>query len=300
MDRKCRGYWTYENLKNAALEFNTIGDFRRVYGGAYYRITKLGIQEEMYAHMQIKGHLYSRFIYAAEFEDKSVYVGLTCDLDKRKQAHINDKNSSIYKYIESTKLLPEFKLITKESVSNEKAKNLEYRTLEDYKNQGWRILNKAKTGSLGGNYLKWNYNNLSILAGTYNTRSEFQDNDGGAYAAATRLGIIQEICSHMVKIKNPKFFWKTKEQVKKEASKYKNKKEFKNKSFTAYTIAIKNYWIEEFFPNSRKVKERGYWNQKFNFLNEASKHNTAADLKRANESCYNAGKRNNWINEFYG
>lgn len=47
----------------------------------------------------------------------------------------------------------------------------------------------------------WNADTIDAAAGTCETRSEFYDDFPGAYMAAKRLGIFEEVCSAMVKPK---------------------------------------------------------------------------------------------------
>src|ERR1700687_181045 len=46
------------------------------------------------------------------------------------------------------------------------------------------------------NSRKWTKENLFRLAHEYSTRSKFKADNSGAYKAAVKLGILNEICSH--------------------------------------------------------------------------------------------------------
>lgn len=104
------------------------------------------------------GDLYSRLIYAYEFSDKSVYVGLTCNSDRRKNEHLNllskkSKSTTVTKYILKTGLQPIYKELT-EYVNVEEAQKLESFYINFYKKNGWIILNKIIAGGIGRFKLK--------------------------------------------------------------------------------------------------------------------------------------------------
>ena len=88
--------WSDEQLKNEALRYSDRSSFFKYSGSAYTTARMRGILDDICSHMIRLGDIYNRFIYVIEFENNSVYVGLTCDLERRKLEHI--KNSS-NKYI---------------------------------------------------------------------------------------------------------------------------------------------------------------------------------------------------------
>lgn len=66
------------------------------------------------------------------------------------------------------------------------------RNLKLYKNKFFRTtLNKSRTRNLS-------YDNLEKIAKKYKTRMEFIEKDNSAYSAACKMGIIDDICSHMI------------------------------------------------------------------------------------------------------
>ena len=106
-------YWNKEKCQEIALKFESRSKFYDKYAGAYNSAVKLGILDEICSHMKVYGDLYKRLIYVCEFSDNNVYIGLTCDSDRRKDEHINtDINSSSYKHKLKTGLIPEYKELT--------------------------------------------------------------------------------------------------------------------------------------------------------------------------------------------
>jgi predicted GIY-YIG superfamily endonuclease len=168
-----------------------------------------------------------RCIYVYEFEDNSIYVGLTCNINERNKKHLRDFNSSVNEHI---KICPNYKLIQKTDYIEEKiAKIKEKEILIDYKNKNYNILNKIETGSLGGCTLKWTYEKCKEEALKYDYKKDFMKKSPGAYKRSIIEKWLDEICSHMKPIYKSWSFEKCKE----EALKYKYKKDFMKNSHGA-------------------------------------------------------------------
>ncbi|NJO59702.1 MAG: hypothetical protein HC836_15765 [Richelia sp. RM2_1_2] len=108
------------------------------------------------------------------------------------------KDDAVYKHITKTGLAPNFKILTN-FISEKLSSELEGQIVDLYRNSGWNILNKNKTGAIGGNNLKWTKENCILEAKKYATKSEFFKNASGAYDAAHRNGWLSICCSHMPK-----------------------------------------------------------------------------------------------------
>ena len=68
---------------------------------------------------------------------------------------------------------------------------------------------------------KWSFENIQKEALKFQTRKQFQNESGSAYQAARKMGVIDEVCSHM----QSRFRWAF-ELVQKESLKYKTRSEF--------------------------------------------------------------------------
>lgn len=87
------------------------------------------------------------------------------------------------------------------------------------------------------------------------------------------------------------------ESVKKEASKYKSRWEFAKGNGSAYDIAGKNGWLDEFdwlVTPERKVK----WDYE-SVKEEASKYKSRKEFEKGNESAYKVALKNGWLDEFF-
>ena len=153
MDRliKPSGFWTKEVCRNISSNFNTKSEFRKNNSVAYDRASRNGWIDEICLHMEIIGNRYNRCVYAYEFSDNCVYVGLTYNLSERHRHHnINSviNNSAVFRHVQKTSLVPTLIQIS-EYISVKDASELEGIKVDEYRKNGWNILNVSKTGSVG-------------------------------------------------------------------------------------------------------------------------------------------------------
>ncbi len=241
--RKPKGYWTFEKCKEEALKFNSRLEFKLNSSSIWGICRKNNWLDEVCSHMKLIGNKYKRCIYSYEFLDNSVYVGLTKNLDKRNQEHINNKNSIISKKILKS-INYSFKQLT-EYIDIEDASNMEKYYVDFYKNNNFKILNKKKAGGLGGNFLKWTEENSKKEALKYTSKKEFKLKSPGAYELCRKNNYLDEVCQHMKK-------W-TFEKCKQLSLECSSRNEFKNKFIMAYRNSNKNGWMDYFYPKT-KVK----------------------------------------------
>ena len=298
MKRKKRNFWNKKRCLKEALKYNKRSDFKKKSGGAYNFAKKNNFLDELCKHMIEIGNRFKRLIYVYEFSDKHIYVGLTYNIKERDNKHKRDLNSSVYKHMKITGLHP--KLFYTKFMSSYEAQKLECETVEKYKIKGYKILNKSKTGALGGENLKWTYEKCKIEASKYITRIEFSKKSNSAYNASRRYGWIDDVCSHMPIIdKKSKNYW-TKDMCKKEACQFKKRNVFYKKSPGAYMACLKNGWLDELcnHMNSINKKPNGYWSKE-KCLYEAKKYNSKNDFRVNSKSAYFYSLKNNWIEEIY-
>jgi hypothetical protein len=132
-----------------ALKYRTKTEFRTKSVSIFGCSVKNNWIDEICSHMNPVGNKYNRCIYAAEFSDNHVYVGLTYNIDKRIKDHLKRRKSAIYKHIIKTGIQPEFKKIT-DYLDVNLASKIEGNKLNEYIKNGWVSLNKNKCGAIGG------------------------------------------------------------------------------------------------------------------------------------------------------
>ena len=101
----------------------------------------------------------------------------------------------------------------------------------------------------------------------------------------------------MNKNRNPKNYWKIKENVFKESMKFSNRTEFKKNSNNAYDSARHNKWLDEmtWLSNNLGKHPKGYWKDKENMMNEARKYTSKEDFKNGNLTAFLAAYRYGYI-----
>ena len=91
--------WTKEKCIEIAKNYTTVKDLSKDYCGMYQLIRRRKWFNEVCPHLKYTGSYVKRMIYAYEFEDKTVYVGLTCDLKRRHEEHLTKIDDTVYKKI---------------------------------------------------------------------------------------------------------------------------------------------------------------------------------------------------------
>lgn len=257
--------WNVTSLKNAASQYASRKDFMDARSGAYKAACEMGVIDEICSHMKRLGNHFMRYIYAIEFEDKSVYIGLTFNLATRKAQHERNSSNRLvrekilagvkYRFIESS-----------EFFSREDAPIMELAAADDYRIRGYVILNIAKLGaggSLGGGGahrsisdeqdlqdLKWSKSKSIEAAKNSSSRSEFHRMYSGAWRHAKLHGYLEECQALIPSAKKPNGFWNDLVNVRETAKKCHSRSEFKNLYALGYRSASNNGILDELFPRN--------------------------------------------------
>lgn len=294
--------WTIEKIKETAAKYNSKTEFYKDYKYLQRLIWKKNLYNDVFNEYTKLGSKYNRCIYAFEFSDNYVYIGLTYNLDKRKQQHLHNKNSQVFKHIQLTNTQFILKQLT-DYVDCFTASNLETEYLTLYKKQGWNILNKAKTGGLGSlkihkeqkksNRIKYNYDIVKNIASKCKTKTEFFTNYSSAYNYALHHNILNDICSHMPKYRHDNW---TYESAIIEIQKYTKLSDFRKYSEHCYTFCKRNN-----IPiNLKKGKELLYTSD--NVKNTLTNYYKMNELRNSTDKfvkgCYWWLKRKKLINEY--
>lgn len=290
------GYWTKERCQEESLKYKHRKEFQKNSGSAYNVASKNGWLDEICSHMLVIGNLKNRCIYAIEFDDNFVYIGLTYDINRRLKRHLDDINSKVYKHKLETGLDPKIKKLT-DYIDYTDASILEGYYLNKYKENNWNILNYAKTGGLGGNNLIWTKEKCEDEAKKYSNRFKFNFESPSAYRSALKNGWLDEICKHMISTMKKHGHW-TKEKCEEEAKKYKSKKEFNEKSSGAYWKASVNKWLDEICNHmvSTMVNPHGYWTYE-KCKEIALKYENISEFRKTYSGAYSSAWKNGWLND---
>jgi hypothetical protein len=249
--RKPPKYWTKKRCAEIALLYNSRNEFCESYKGAYKRARINGWLDEICLHMKPLGNLRKRLVYAYEFLDDYVYVGLTCNDKRRNRQHYNEI-SPVKNHMVKFNLIPIKKILTNGYVNVNEAQILENDWVNKYKNEGWNILNTKKTGGLGGNTLFWTKEKCHEVALKCKTRKEFSIKYVSAYINSRNNKWLDDICNHMIRQRKPRGYWNYL-TCKEESLKYNNRFDFSHKCSSAYFISSKNNWLDEFYPKHKNM-----------------------------------------------
>ncbi len=130
------------------------------------------------------------------------------------------------------------------------------------------------------------------------TISEFSKKFSGAYQNCLKYGWLDEVCSHIRRIKRRNGYWND-ENVIEEAKKYTSLKEFRENSSGAYDYAHDK---KELFNEIKELlksekKPNGYWTYDHCY-EEAKKYTTLIDFHDKSSSSYTYARNNKWLEKF--
>lgn len=280
--------WFKDNCHKEALKFSTKSEFEKKSNGAYQAMLRNNWQDELCSHMITIGSLYKRMIYRIIFTENICYVGLTCNISRRIYDHLNHKGV-VFEYIKKTKLIPTVEYLT-DYIDIEKAKKLEEYWKNKSEEQGFKCLNIAKTGGIGGHILKWNKLECQKEALKYKSRSDFMVNSHSAYNSALKNKWLDEICSHMIILKHN---W-TKNECQKEALKYKTRSEFEKNNHNMWYFAKNHKWLDEICSHMVILKHKWTKNE---CQKEALKYTSRNKFKKYNHSVWQFAQKHKWLDD---
>ena len=236
--QKPNGYWSIERITVTAKKFTSRSKFMEKESGAYNAARRLNVLDAVCSHMEKIGSKYERAIYAIEFDDNSVYVGLTQNYDSRLNAHKSKTNlhigkkmlSMAYQFIKFNDWLP-----------IDEAPAAEGTCILEYRDKGWTILNRNKAGGLGAQPAKHTYLDIKRKATACDSVSEFKESYASEYQIAHRNGWWEKLSAHMAR-KTEHGKWTFKAVIEKSLN-YRTLFEFRTNANGAYNAAIRNDWL---------------------------------------------------------
>ena len=188
--------YTKEDCARLALNFDYRVDFLRGAAGAYQCARKNKWLEEICKHMKPKGNLKKRIFYAFEFDDGCAYVGLTYSVKTRYNQHTaTDCNSPVFRHIQNGHNF-KFKIIS-EWMDETEASEKEDSMIEKHRAKGWKMLNTAKGGGLGGSHGFITKDLCIETAKGYEYKGDFISDHESMYVVACREGWWPEVCKNL-------------------------------------------------------------------------------------------------------
>lgn len=146
----------------------------------------------------------------------------------------------------------------------------------------------------------WTYERCYEEAKKYKSRNEFEKNSSTAYMRSIKNKWIEDFTwfeSTGELIKKARLKW-TYEKCQKESKKYKSRGEFSEKSPSAWQVAKKSGWLDDFVWLIQKKIPNGYWTYD-RCKEEAKKYSQRSHFCKNSSGAYNASYRNGWLDEFF-
>ena len=287
-------YWIKERCSNEALKYSTKKEFNENASSAYVVSCREGWIDEITSHMKPLGHKYKRCIYSYEFSDNHVYIGLTYNLDTRHTDRILRSGDTMTKHILKTSLTPIRKQLT-DYIFVEKAILMEEFYVQKYKNSGWKILNKHKTGGIGAGSLFWTKEKCIEAAKKCETRTKFSKKYRGAQSSSLKHGWMNEIHVIIKSNKGPKIKY-TKKICREKANLCKTRKEFKERFLGEFTAAYKYGWLNEI--SKHMVRAGVKWTEE-KCREVGLKCKNKFEMRMKYKGAHDAAIKNKWINNYF-
>lgn len=246
------GYWTEERCYAVALTCKSRGELFKKAGGAYDAARRHGwitnytwFTEPTNVYINKTDNVYGYFF----IEQHAVYIGRTIQPDIRKLQH--NSSGTVYEFaVTNNTQIPEMTILVSGLTLAEGLEKEDY-YCKKYRDNGWIVLNKAKTGSKSGSLGtigggKWGtYNTVYKEAQKYSSRTEFATKCHAAYAIALKNGWLVDF-TWFIKHYQPMGYWDVYDNVYNEALKYKTRTEFKKNAGSAFQSALRHKWLDNF------------------------------------------------------
>ena len=218
---------------------------------------------------------------------------------QRDREHIfnNDSVSNFAK--EHDVQVPEMKILETELTVEEGAKK-EGEWVNKYKKNGWEILNRTKTGSIGGlgkGKSRYTRDICQKLASECTHKSDFKSKHPQAYKVSFNKGCIKDYTwfkdgKIVGADKRRKYDYQT---CYEEAKNYKTITEFENGNKGACRAARVNGWMKDY--NWFTLLWEKKWDKETCY-EEAKKYTTLDDFISKANSCYATACKNKWIDDY--
>jgi hypothetical protein len=229
--------WTRRTVLIDAKRFKHISQWALLSNSAYNFARRNGLGKKATRHMHKPTTGAKRIIcWFICRETKMAYVGLTDNIERRGRENLRDK-VHLRARLEAGTL--EFH-IHGDPINEVEAQFLEAEMMVYWADRGFKLLNKTKAGSLGGNIHKWDKQACLADALKFSTVSEWDRASGGAVGAARRYGFFKECVAHMQKKERQWSF----DECLAEASRCYSRRDWRTYKYKSFTAAAKNGWVD--------------------------------------------------------
>jgi hypothetical protein len=300
--RPSKAKWPYEVCRKLASQYSTLRDFMKKYPSAYNVANKNGWMDD-FDWLERARDVYTvktDNVYAYYFNEfKAVYIGRSITPSRRDIAHNTNEKSAVFRFASENSIPVPKMTILESGLTITEGLDREDFYRNKYQEEGWNVLNIAKTGKKSGSIGslgsgKWNYNSCYKEAQKYHTLKDFRKKSPTAYIAALKNGWKNEY-TWLETINHKPGYW-TYERCYEEAKKYKTRKQFAVGSPSAYDRASKAKWLNKYVwiaPPSNKFK----WDYN-GCYNEAKKYTKYSEFRKHADRAEQVARKNGWLKDF--
>ena len=289
--------WTFEKCKEEALKYKTLKDFRENSPASYVARKRGWIEQFTWLERSETPFTAKKDnVYAYLFTDlSSVYVGRTVEPEKRDLAHRS--HGTVFKFSEEHNApIPQMTILESGLTLTEGLEREDFYR-NKYEQEGWNIINIAKTGvksgSLGSLGRKWTYKACFEEAKKYTTAKEFRELASSVYTISLKNGWYKDYTW----LKNEYHlhgYWSY-ETCFEEAKKYTTRTQFSIESNRAYQVALDNNWIDDYTwfstpPNKPLSYDYCY--------NKAKNYTSLAEFRKNEDSVYQTSLKRGWSKDY--
>ena len=249
----------YDYYYNIAKQYNDIFDLYNNHTRAFRFMKKKNwLKDYTWLKNNLEIKVKQSVVYAYEFPDNAVYVGLTISLPRRDEQHRTRRFHSngkpqydgVLDYAEANNLeIPEPKVLSENLTRDESGKE-ERKWIKKYRNDGWRLINKNGGGSTGSNIIKSRWTDETIIneAKKYKTMSDMRNHSRSAYNYMIYHGL-KETCFPNAKfqIQNPDKIY-TKELIEETVKKCPHKTDLRNLDMPMYQYLFRHKLLYDYYP----------------------------------------------------
>lgn len=262
-----------------------ISDWVKKYSREYSKAKKdKNLYQECVKHMTPLGNINKRCLYIF-YGGNECYIGITYNINHRMKQHILTER---YKNLEAKYGKVKVELLS-DFLSIDDVKILEINTIEKYKKNGWKILNKSKGGEIGGRNSVYNDKDLFEQAKLFTSPSEWKKCDNSLYSIAHYRGLYFNCTKHML-VKSKR----TKDTLIKIASNYSTKREWRKFDKLSYDSAYNMRVLDECCVH---MKPENSWLSFITVKSEALKYRTTKEWKEISPGSYYSAFKNGWYKE---
>lgn len=264
MKWQIRASFTKEQCHAIARGYNSKTEFRREDKAAYSAAARHGWLKDICEHMSASNKGKKRKVYVFTFDDGYAYVGLTNNISRRKREHLNElrqnKKSPVLRHQQETGAKYEFKELT-DWIDLEVVGQMENYYIEQYRANGWKMLNRRKGGDLGSRTEMYPSYVINKIVGKYEYAEHFREKEIGLYEYLCNKHLYSRYCSGLKHKRKSPGYW-TQERSIAVIPECETRTIFQKRYYQAYILIKKAELLDNYYPPLNSNRKRRKWTKK--------------------------------------